>query len=390
MKSRTRRLLALAPVAVAAALLAADRLVVACARDGRFHGLWMPPFGEQSAPERQAALRERVEELRAGHAPAPLLAFHPHYGWVNRPGSYTTRGVEQHIDALGARGRRERSATPAPGTTRVACFGASYTFGAEVLDGEDWPTQLEALAPGVEALNLGVGGWGTDQALLRWRAEGPALEPSVVLLGLHLEHIRLNVNRFRPLVYPWHDTITVKPRFVLADGELAFVPVPYATRLEMFEAALDGRLREELRRGDWWGCFDPTPRWSGLAAFACAVSHARRREPQWLWTHPREEPYRVTLALLQAFHDETRAAGVERAAVILFAGLEDVELRRAGRAYWGGLTRDLDARGIPYIDVSETLAARPDLESLYEAGTHLSPAGNRVVAERVAGWLRGE
>lgn len=385
MKPRTRRaLLALGSLAVT--LLAADVALRSGARDGRLLGLWVPPFGLQSTPERQAALRRQLEVLRAGAGFSASLGFHPHFGWINRPGTYREQGVPQHFNSIGARGASEPA--PEPPALRVACFGESYTFGSEVLDGEDWPAQLAAVHGHAETINLGVGGWGTDQALLRWRAMGADLGARVVFAGLLLENIRRNVNRYRPFAYPWHETPSAKPRFSLAGGELVLVPLPYGSRVELTEAARDGRLRRELASGDWWAGYDPRPAWSGIAALLSGVRHQRRRDPAWLWTHPDEEPYRVTLALLQAFHDEVRDAGVERFCVLVFPDERDLRRRIAGRPYWDGLLADLEARGIPCVDLSAALAREPDPGALY-LDSHLSPRGNRVVAERLAEWLAG-
>ena len=80
-------------------------------------------------------------------------------------------------------------------------------------------------------------------------------------------------------------------------GELVLVPLPYPDRVSWLEAALDGSLREELRRGDYWDGYDPVPRGSGLAALLAGWRFARDRDLGRLWMDTDGEPFRVTLAL---------------------------------------------------------------------------------------------
>ena len=58
------------------------------------------------------------------------------------------------------------------GSLRLACFGDSFTFGDEVQDAWCYPAMLEQRNPGLEALNYGVGAYGTDQALLQIHLQG--------------------------------------------------------------------------------------------------------------------------------------------------------------------------------------------------------------------------
>lgn len=373
-------------LALFVALVVLDLVAARLTRDGWFMGLRVPPFGLQSGPDRQAALARRIEQLERGPLITVRAGFDPLYGWINRPGTYTVDGVEQHINSIGARGRREVASEPAPGVLRVACFGESYTFGSEVLDGEDWPAQLQDADESLEVINLGNSGWGTDQALILWREVGATLGSDVVFIGLLLENIRRNVNRYRAFAYAETVRPIVKPRFRFLSDELVLLRVPYPTQLALVEAARSGELREHVKLDDWWAGSDPVPAWSGLARAYEALAHERRRDPVRMWSRRDAEPYRTTLALLEAFHREALAAGAEAAPVLVFPGEEDLARLRTGRKYWGGLLASLDRLGIPWIDLSEPLAARADPDAMY-GGVHLSPQGNGVVAEHLARWL---
>ncbi len=78
---------------------------------------------------------------------------------------------------LGLRGRREYSSKAAADAVRVGAFGDSFVFGSEVGNDDVWSAQAERSEPGLEVLNYGVGGYGTDQALMLYRSRGQELEP---------------------------------------------------------------------------------------------------------------------------------------------------------------------------------------------------------------------
>jgi hypothetical protein len=119
-------------------------------------------------------------------------------GWRPRPGLRTRRAkprsfdVEVAINQAGLRGAREVTRAKTPGVTRIAIFGCSQTFGAGVVEEETFAAQLAATLPGVEVLNFGVGGYGTDQMLLYLESEGLAWAPDVVVLAFAYYHIERN------------------------------------------------------------------------------------------------------------------------------------------------------------------------------------------------------
>lgn len=65
----------------------------------------------------------------------------------------------------------------------MIAVGDSFTAGSEVADAETWPAQLERLIDG-PVINAGVGGYGTDQMILRSESLLPVLQPSAVVVGI--------------------------------------------------------------------------------------------------------------------------------------------------------------------------------------------------------------
>jgi len=152
--------------------------------------------------------------------PDPVLGWRPKPGIQVRstqPGSYD---VTVTTTADGLRGRRTIGPERTPGVTRIAVFGCSQTFGSGVEDDETFSARLAVSLRGVEVLNFGVHGYGTDQMLLRWEREGVAYAPDVVVLAFAYYHLDRNVTAFR---------FYAKPHFLLESGgslQLAGIPVP--------------------------------------------------------------------------------------------------------------------------------------------------------------------
>lgn len=350
----------------------------------------LPPFGTRLTAQQAQWLARQEEEL-AGKLPENGIgAFDPDLGWSHHPGA---RDEQCSVHAGGWRGPRAYAPAAPEGVTRLAAFGESFTFGHEVTDDATWEVQLEALDPSLEVPNYGVGAYGTDQALLRAERDLPRAGADVVLVGLMLENIGRNVNRYRPLWLPTAYAPVAKPRFVLAGGELRLIPLPFRDRAEYVRALSAGTVVELLREHEYW-TDAPLPPW--LAWSACArLFHGRRahhaRYTPDLWTR-RHEPFEVTLALLDRFRVLARANGARDAVVLVFPARTDLErLRADGVKYWAGLLEELERRGAPYLDLSDALladAAVQGPDALYVVG-HFSRAGNATVARALQAWLAG-
>ena len=384
---------------VAGALLFVDLLVgVLFVEDGAFRGRPLPPFRAINNA-RQRAWVERADQATS------VGRFDRELGWSYRPGSVSADGRES-FNSLGARGRREYAPAPPDGVTRVVSVGDSFTFGEQISDSETYQALLERRHRSLEVLNFGVGGYGTDQALLRFRRVAPGLGGEVAVLGILLENIGRNVNRYRPLWHPNSGATGAKPRFVLtgdvltgdalAGDALELVPLPYATRAELLASVLDGSVLEQLAEREHWL---HRPRLglaahSNLARIAAGYLAYSARTPRRLWLDAEGEPYRLTLALIQAFADEARELGFARSLVLIFPQRSDVAglIEREDR-YWAGFTDELERRGIEHIDLVGPLAARhleceadPSQGTVWY-GSHLSSVGNAVVADLVWDWL---
>lgn len=117
----------------------------------------------------------------------------------------------------------------------VSLYGDSFTEGGDATSSvKKWGNVLSHLSSCYIA-NFGVGGYGTDQAYLRF--EGNRSDPSpVVILGFHSDDVLQNLARISDLLgrEQWR---ALKPRFVLdAQGGLQLVPIPDLTEEQYLRA----------------------------------------------------------------------------------------------------------------------------------------------------------
>jgi hypothetical protein len=364
-------------------------------RDGAFGYRALPPFGAMHHPRQKQWLAEQQADLASDRRAGSMGSFDAELGWTNVAGSRTGLSVERPFsyNSIGARSTREYSPAPAPGVQRLACFGESFTHGDEVGDGDCWPALLESSEDRIEALNFGVGGHGTDQALLRMQREG-LHGAQLAVLGFMLENIGRNVNRYRPLWHPRTPTCIAKPRFLIAPAGLELVPLPYRSRADLIAAVAEGSVIADLHEHEYWSA-ECEPRWlrfSSLARLGWGWWAYRRREVPRLYRDLEAEPAALSLALLEAFGPRARALGAERSLVLLFPRREELEAPIQGTQFWAPFVAELERRGVALLDLTPALLAARDLHGspALLSGSHYSRLGNQAVADALRNWLASD
>jgi hypothetical protein len=350
-----------------------------------------------------------LASLEAGSF-AFFTAARERFAFAN-PEQYTldperTTGLARHFDAtLGWSNHYptpydERPRTRTFGVSLLATFGDSYTHGDEVADAETWQTCLaEELR--ADVYNFGVGGYGPDQALLRFRETSHRLHTPLVALGFVLENINRVVNRYRPFYYPDTGIPLTKPRFVVKDGALELLPNPIA-RPEALARLADPSFIHRLGADDFWYSHAGLPRLGfpyarllvSPAVWRQALEGGRAqrgeldaRPSRNLWKDP--DARAIFLGILDLFVSDGRAAG-SRPLILILPGRPNVEAQRAGRPI-PGLRPVVDhcrERRYECFDGIAAVAAAPGpAELAFRPGGHLSPAGNQALAKALAAWL---
>ena len=320
-----------------------------------------------------------------------LLILDSALGWRYRAGYADSR---TEVNAQGLRSARNYARRTPSGRVRVAAFGDSFVYGSEVRTGDAWPTLMERVFPQLEVLNYGVGGYGVDQAYLRFRAEGVVLRPRVVLIGFVSDDLRRVVNVYRRFLSHSEIPLT-KPRFVLAaNDELRLLENPLATAVRYQRYLHSPRTIVELGVNDQW--YRPeiyeNPLYDRSATVRLAVAvwvriHDRYLARDRLVRHGvfsrTSRAYKIQMALLRAFAQEARTGGALPLVVFFPDKSSLTRARRGLRSPFSPLMADVAAAGIDHVDLTPAFMAAAGgggMGHLFMPGGHYSPAGNRVVA----------
>jgi hypothetical protein len=173
--------------------------------------MWMPPGNPTAA--KSVLSYEQYLKVRD-----PIL------GWPY------PRQYGDDLDVNGAQRNPHFPNGPKEGSC-VSLYGDSFTEGGDTSSREkNWGNLLSDRL-GCYVANFGFGGYGTDQAYLRF-AENRSDPSPVVIFGLHTEDVLRNLTRVRDLqnFSKWY---ALKPRFILDDrGELKLIPIPTLTEQE--------------------------------------------------------------------------------------------------------------------------------------------------------------
>jgi lysophospholipase L1-like esterase len=346
-----------------------------------------------------------IEETRAtlaryAETAISELVYDPNLGWTNRPNL-------PDYNAAGMRADRDYPLTPPADRLRIAAFGDSFTHGNEVERVEAWATLLmgEMLARGApaEVLNFGVGGYGVDQAYLRWQQQGRAYQPDMVLLGF----VEADVPRMLSMYWKLHPGALAvpganpftKPRFTLGDdGALRLInqPTPLPAAIPGWIAALP--TSEYAPYEYYYDPDDYAEAWWQHSAALSLLDALRRYLRVDLAGVPRlqladdavamrqgSEAYRLALAVIGAWAEAARDDGA--CFVIVHLPLRSAVIaHQAGEPPHYAALRDELRAAHPWI---ETLDAFPraDLDAQFAPGGHYSPAGSRLIAAAIADQL---
>ncbi len=180
---------------------------------------------------------------------------HATRGWALEPDASSfqrTRdyGVLVETNALGMRDR-PHDPLPAPGTFRIVVLGDSFMEAYQVPLEQSLPYLLqERLASrGVEVLNLGVGGYGTAQALLALEEEGIGYRPKLVVLAFYTGNdVQNNSYEIEAALYGEDEPSTFSRPYARArslDAELEWRP-PDRARLEPYAERWHARRNSRL------------------------------------------------------------------------------------------------------------------------------------------------
>lgn len=303
--------------------------------------------------------------------------------------------VPIRINRVGFRDRDFDVPKP-PGVLRVAVIGDSYVEAFQVPLERTVHKVLEArlrkVGYGAEVAGLGVGGFGTAQELLLFRAYARALDPQVVVLlfnpGNDVHDNSRGLKRDPRLPY-----------FHLEDDRLVespFEPAP------LWRARLSNRLRNlsqlyALAR-------DATAR-AGRAGGGVGLPDeffVYRQDPEGVWA----QAWKLTEAVLAEFAADVAASGAHLVVVIVPNQIQLPGRWQEAVARWPELSGPryspivpvhrarefLRSRGIPVLDLVDEFGRRVRASGErphFEVNGHWNDTGHRWAAEEIERFLLG-
>jgi len=336
------------------------------------------------------------------------IAYLPNsnYGWSHAPGAQYSKVTEGEripitINSFGLRDR-EFEYTKDAGTFRVLVLGDSFMEALQVATESTFAKQLEArLASSnagefsqIEVLNSGVSGFGTDNELLYFKAEGSGFGADLVLTALYVGNdIRNN----------WHELEIIdagrhrKPYFTIEQGKLTLNANPndvsgrFSTKAKIF-LNRNSRLYAFARR-----LRDALSARARIAEQGMPLDwqiFATERPPSW------GHAWQVTDKILLQLKDEVERSGASLLVMVIptmFQVHDDYWTAPGGDQAWDlempnlMLHRILEKHDIDYVDLLPHFRANAaeDRKQLYlQNDAHWNESGHRIAADVVAAHLQ--
>jgi len=297
-------------------------------------------------------------------------------------------------------GSRPIPSFPYPGTECVSLYGDSFTYGSDVDHEQAWSNKLSQML-GCRVANFGVGGYGTDQAYLRF--EGNVEDTAEIsILGVFPTNVIRNLTRNAYFVFGAFPT-GFKPRFSYMEGELKQLPIPNVPveRLDEYLQSPEKFIKNDmLMPGTHYG---PTlVKFPYSLSLARTVFHPRvvnwlRGRPSWIDYlspgHP-STGHEVLIGIVNKFVNSCEARNRKCMVLLFSTPMSYKYFQDQGISAFSEITKVLKARGIAHLDLGKEIADRYGNQSYCDliaapdaCGGHFNPHGNEVVAEIMYDYL---
>jgi len=344
---------------------------------------------------RSDLLREQTKEiaLMLDTTRAIRDALDPELGWRYKAGYSTST---DHLNAQGLRALHVYDSLPRPGVLRVAVFGDSFAYGNEVEDDNTWCSIVESTTNDIEVLNYGVGGYGLDQAFLRFQREGMKLRPDVVIIVFVPDDPPRVLNVYRRFMSAREWPLS-KPRFALQrDGTLQLIPNPLPSRDALVELMRHPEEVRSLGSRDAW--YSPTvyenPLYDHLATVRVASTVWRWFDRGFLDPNrlirngvfnEQSPAFPLEVAIITRFAAVVRGRGVTPIILLLPDKRSVKSVHDGNETVYEPLRSTLVRRGLTVWDgIDAFRSTEMSVDRLFAPYLHYSALGNGVLAQ----WLR--
>ena len=316
-------------------------------------------------------------------------------GWTPRP-SYTPANGRYCYDRISSRVdcklTTEHKTASQRNILRILILGDSYSHGDEVAYHDTFGYYLEQILndTGIptEVINLAVGGYGVDQAFLRWQYSGRHLSADIVILGLQFENIQRNVNIIRSLYLPHSGLPFSKPRYILQNNTLKLINSPtlppekitHLLKISMNDWGL-AQYEQFLKQG-----FYERKIWykSKLIALISEILFPTEEDP--FFYDLSAKPAQLALKILDTFESEIEQNGSQFIIVHIPIIIDIIKKRFSIETVYSKLLSTIKSRHnvVTTIGTLATQTKEKSIFDLYMKGGHYSAMGNKVIAQRIS------
>lgn len=333
--------------------------------------------------------RSMVQKLLDGEE--KYITHSPRLGWTIMPNGTTD---DYQANSQGIRADKDYGSKPEK-KIRIATFGDSFVHCDEVTNDQTWQEHLNNLDDQLETINFGVGGYGMDQAYLRYLEDGQKFAPDIVLIGFMTENPTRNMSIFRPFYLPHSMLPLSKPRFTAKNGKVELIENPL-DELSDYQRLLDEerQVRLELSHMDYFYYYryGDHPLDFFLTVRLFKILKGMYLKPQNKIFNGYEystqsKVYQVSIGIVEKFAKSARDAGSIPIVVFLPNSGDFWRLKEKGVKNYRPFMEHMDKVGIPYFDFTQELLddiLNDDKPStFYSPRYHFSGKGNKYTAKYI-------
>ncbi|MBI4707232.1 MAG: hypothetical protein HY761_04840 [Candidatus Omnitrophica bacterium] len=287
----------------------------------------------------------------------PYVQYDDMLGWVSKPNlnikDLFGPGCDFKTNSQGFRNTKDFTVNIPPGKIRIICSGDSHTQGDGVSNDNTWCQILSSIDNKLETVNMGQGGYGVDQAYLRYMRDGRKLDHDIHIFAFIDDDFRRAMSgKF------WSYQ---KPVFRLVDNNLVLdnVPVPKSQSNNM------SLLTRFVRN------------WRKLQVFDL-LKRIKNKGGLQLITYKGfdEEICRIALKIFESLHRAQEEKGSIQVALYIPTAY-DYTYEVPWRKF---LSVELAKRGIIFIDLTDEVVKRP-VHVMFR--DHYSEYGNSYLADTI-------
>lgn len=258
----------------------------------------------------------------------------------------------------------------------MSLYGDSYT--ADHIGGntDHWGCRLQRFT-GTKVRNYGIGGYGTDQALIRY-LNNKNDKAEIVILGHMSDDISRNLTRYRDFQM-YAQNWAFKPRFIIDDnGKLKHIPMPSLSSEEYTRFLALEKPQLILPHEN----FHPNgPSGAVRLTFPYTIAIIRNLGfwglqsklhglPTYAAFYDVEHPFQglqITAGIMKRFAHEAQLRG-QKALLVLFPGEADLDyFRKNNKWLYQNLIDELQREGLEPLNFGETLIAHLEGRPVSEA-----------------------